>query len=36
MYWNDKYLMLRRYTCQYKLGYTLHCKMLEVLDIYPL
>jgi hypothetical protein len=36
MYWNDKYLMLRRYTCQYKLGYTLPCKMLEVLDIYPL
>lgn len=36
MYWNDKYLLLRRYTCQYKLGYTLPCKMLEVLDIYPL
>lgn len=36
MYWNDKYLLLRRYTCQNKLGYALPSKMLDVLDVYPL
>jgi hypothetical protein len=35
IYWDDKYLMLRRYTCQYKLGYDLPKKMMGMLDFYP-
>jgi hypothetical protein len=35
IYWNDKYLILRRYTCRFKLGFDLPKKMMGILDLYP-
>lgn len=32
----DKYLLLRRLMCQYKLGYALSARMLRMLNMYPL
>lgn len=32
----DKYLFLRRWMCQYKLGYALSARMLRILNMYPL
>ena len=36
IYFVDKYLFLRRWMCQYKLGYALSAKMLRILNMYPL
>lgn len=36
IYLVDKYLFLRRWMCQYKLGYALSARMLRILNMYPL
>ena len=36
IYFVDKYLFLRRWMCQYKLGYALSARMLRILNMYPL